>query len=101
MLSTIELPQQVWNVVNFFKTDNIVFTFAGAGVSALEIICTLTGLLCVFLAVRGKVANFWVGYLYNILLFLLFLQNRLYSSMLLQPISLAINFKTKPNLQEE
>ena len=91
MFSKIDLPQQLWNIIDFFKTDNILFTFAGTGVSALEVICTVTGLLCVFLAVRGKVANFWIGYLYNILLFLLFLQNRLYSSMLLQPISLAIN----------
>lgn len=88
----IELPQQMWDIINFFKIDNTVFYFWGSGVSALEIICTLTGLLCVFLAVKGKVANFWVGYLYNILLFLLFLQNHLYSSMLLQPISLGINF---------
>lgn len=92
MISAIELPQQLWDIINFFKIDNTFFAFAGKGVSYLEVICTLTGLLCVFLAVRGKVANFWIGYLYNILLFLLFLQNHLYSSMLLQPISLGINF---------
>ena len=92
MVNLIEMPQIVWNIIDFFKTSNVIFTFAGIGVSALEIISTVTGLLCVFLAVRGKVANFWVGYIYNILLFLLFLQNHLYSSMLLQPISLTINF---------
>ena len=92
MFTTIELPQELWSIINFFKTDNILFTIAGGSVCALELISTVAGLLCVFLAVKGKVANFWVGYLYNILLFLLFLQNHLYSSMLLQPISLGINF---------
>ncbi len=77
---------------NLFSIKNTVFEFMGQSVSSLEIISTITGLLCVFLAVKGKVANFWVGYLYNIFLFLLFLQARVYSSMLLQPISLAINF---------
>jgi nicotinamide mononucleotide transporter len=79
-------------VFNFFSIHNVIFTIFGQGVSALEIISVIVGLLCVFCAVKGKVANFWFGYLYNILLFFLFLQNRLYSSMLLQPIALAINF---------
>lgn len=78
--------------LNFFSIHNIVFGIFGQSVSALEIISVAVGLLCVFFAVKGKVANFWFGYLYNILLFFLFLQNRLYSSMILQPISLAINF---------
>lgn len=86
-----EWPSFISEIVNFLKIDNIVLNIAGRGVSALEIISTICGLSCVFLAVRGKVANFWVGYLYNIVLFLLFLQKGLYSSMLLQPISLAIN----------
>ena len=77
---------------NWFSIDNVLFEFMGQKVSCLECLCTLTGLLCVFLAVKGKVANFWVGYIYNILLFLMFYQLRLYSSMLLQPISLGINF---------
>ncbi len=71
---------------------NIIFNIAGAQVSLLELICTMSGLVCVFLAGRAKVANFWVGYVYNILLFLLFLDKHLYSSMLLQPISFVINF---------
>lgn len=60
--------------------------------NVIEIFATVLGLTCVFLAGRGKVLNFWVGYLYNIVLFVLFLNNHLYSSMILQPISLAINF---------
>jgi nicotinamide mononucleotide transporter len=43
------------------------------------------------MAGRNNKYNFWVGYLYNILLFLLFLNQHLYSAMLLQPIAFAIN----------
>jgi nicotinamide mononucleotide transporter PnuC len=74
-----------------FSIDNIIFSIAGQGVSLLEIIAVLSGLACVFLATKGKVFNFWMGYLYNILLFCLFFQKHLYASMLIQPISLAIN----------
>ncbi len=76
---------------NWFSMDNVLFEFMGQKISYLEGLCTLTGLLCVFLAVKGKVANFWVGYIYNILLFVMFFQLRLYSSMILQPISFGIN----------
>ena len=75
-----------------FSIDNIIFSIAGQGVSLLELIAVLSGLTCVFLATKGKVFNFWMGYLYNILLFCLFFQKHLYASMLIQPISLAINF---------
>lgn len=75
-----------------FSIDNILFTLGGQGVSLLELLAVTAGLSCVFLATRGKVLNFWVGYLYNILLFFMFLQKHLYSSMLVQPISFVINF---------
>jgi nicotinamide mononucleotide transporter len=75
-----------------FSTDNIIFSIAGQGVSLIEILSVATGLTCVYLATRAKVANFWMGYLYNILLFILFYQKGLYSSMLVQPISFIINF---------
>ncbi|MCI2082784.1 MAG: nicotinamide riboside transporter PnuC [Bacteroidales bacterium] len=73
-----------------FDIDNIVFSLAGYGVSWLELVSVAAGLACVFLAAKGKVANFYVGYAYNVLLFMLFMQKHLYSSMLLQPISIAI-----------
>ena len=57
----------------------------------IEILATLLGLSCVFFAGRGKIVNFWIGYAYNIVLFILFMNKALYSSMILQPISLAIN----------
>ena len=68
-----------------FSIDNIFFTLGGQSVSYLEMCSVVAGLSCVFLATRGKVANFWVGYLYNILLFMMFSQKHLYSVMLLQP----------------
>ena len=77
--------------LSFFSIDNILFTIGKQRVSYLEVVCMISGLACIFLAVRAKVTNFWFGYLYNILLFPLFLQKGLYSSMMLQPISFAIN----------
>lgn len=79
-------------MVELFSTDNIIFSIGGQGVSFLEILSVASGLTCVYLATRAKVANFWVGYLYNILLFMLFYQKGLYSSMLVQPVSFMINF---------
>ena len=74
-----------------FSIDNILFTLGTQNVSYLEFCSVVAGLSCVFLASRGKVANFWIGYIYNILLFMMFSQKHLYSVMLLQPVSLLIN----------
>ena len=57
----------------------------------LDLISSLLGLTCVFLAGRGSKYNFWVGYLYTAALFLLFWQKNLVASLLLQPVSLGIN----------
>lgn len=57
----------------------------------LDLLSSLLGLTCVFLAGRGSKYNFWVGYLYTAALFFLFLQKNLLASLLLQPISLGIN----------
>ena len=77
--------------MNIFSIDNILFSLDARGVSLLEFCTVLIGLSCVFLATRARKENFWVGYVYTILLFILFMQKHLYSSMLLQPISLALN----------
>ena len=77
--------------MNIFDIDNIAFTLGGAGVSWLELISVAAGLGCVVLAGRNSKFNFWVGYLYNILLFVMFWQRHLYSAMLLQPIAFGIN----------
>ena len=57
----------------------------------LDLLSSLLGLTCVFLAGRGSKYNFWIGYLYTIALFFLFLQKNLLASLLLQPVSLGIN----------
>ena len=74
--------------MGILSTDFIIFTLGGVGVSLLELVSVLFGLTNVFLAGRGKSINFWFGYIYAILLFTMFIQKHLYSSMLLQPISL-------------
>ena len=91
---------------SIFSIDNILFSIGGQGVSLVEVLSVAAGLTCVYLATRAKVANFWVGYIYNVLLFILFYQKGLYSSMLVQPISFAINFYghwrwTHPSKEEE
>ena len=57
----------------------------------LDLISSVLGLTCVFLAGRNSKYNFWVGYLYTAALFFLFWDKSLYASLLLQPVSLAIN----------
>ncbi|MBQ6958208.1 MAG: nicotinamide mononucleotide transporter [Bacteroidales bacterium] len=59
--------------------------------SWIDLISSLLGLTCVFMAGRGSKYNFWVGYLYTAALFFLFLQKNLLASLLLQPVSLGIN----------
>ena len=59
--------------------------------SWVEIVSAVLGLSCVFLAGRGSKYNFWIGYAYNIFLFVLFWNQHLYSAMLLQPVSFGIN----------
>lgn len=76
--------------MEFFSLDNVFFTLGGASVSVLEFCSVILGLVTVFLAGRGKSYNYWFGYVYSTLLFFLFLQKHLYSSMILQPISLVI-----------
>lgn len=57
----------------------------------LDLVSSILGLTCVVLAGRGSKYNFWVGYLYTAALFLLFWQKNLLASLMLQPVSLAIN----------
>ena len=57
----------------------------------VEIVSAVLGLSCVFLAGRNSKYNFYMGYVYNVFLFVLFMHQHLYSAMILQPISLIIN----------
>jgi len=56
-----------------------------------ETVSAILGLGCVFLAGRNSKYNFWVGYAYNVFLFLLFWKENLYAAMCLQPVAFAIN----------
>lgn len=68
-----------------------LFYLGGAPVLLIDIITSVLGLTCVFLAGRNSKYNFWVGYLYTTALFLMFWNKNLYASLLLQPVSLIIN----------
>lgn len=72
--------------------NHTLFTFGGdTPVLLIDVITSILGLTCVFLAGRNSKYNFWVGYLYTAALFLLFWNKDLYASLFLQPISLTIN----------
>ena len=71
--------------------DTIWFYLGGLPVLGIDVVTSVLGLTCVFLAGRNSKYNFWVGYLYTTALFLMFLNKNLYASLLLQPVSLAIN----------
>ena len=69
-----------------------LFTIAGdTPVLLIDLVTSIFGLTCVFLAGRNSKYNFWVGYFYTALLFLMFWNKNLYASLILQPISLGIN----------
>ena len=71
--------------------DTVIFELAGRPVLLIDLLSSVLGLICVFLAGRNSKYTFWVGYLYTTALFLLFWNKNLYASLLLQPVSLAIN----------
>ena len=72
--------------------DYTLFTLGGdTPVLLIDLVTSVLGLTCVVLAGRNSKYNFWVGYLYTAALFLMFFNKNLYASLLLQPVSLAIN----------
>ena len=69
-----------------------LFTISGdVPVLLIDLITSLLGLTCVFLAGRNSKYNFWVGYLYTLALGLMFWNKHLYAGLMLQPVSLCIN----------
>ncbi len=84
-----------------------LFSIAGdRPVLLIDLLAAIFGLTVVFLAGRNSKYNFWFGYVYTVLLFIMFLSKNLYASMLLQPISLAINIYghyrwTHPKAEEQ
>lgn len=68
-----------------------IFTIGGNPVLLMDLITSVLGLGCVFLAGRNSKYNFWVGYFYTLALFILFYRQNLLASLMLQPVSLGIN----------
>ena len=75
--------------MNFLNT--ILFELGGQTVLLIDLLSAVVGLTTVFLAGRNRKSNFYVGYVYTILLFFMFWQKNLYANLILQPISLGIN----------
>ena len=72
--------------------NHTLFTIGGdTTVLLIDLVTSAAGLGCVILAGRNSKYNFWIGYLYTVLLFLMFWNKHLYASLLLQPVSLGIN----------
>ena len=84
-----------------------LFTIGGdTPVLLIDLLTSIFGLTCVFLAGRNSKYNFYIGYIYTFFLFLMFWNKHLYASLFLQPISLAINILghyrwTHPKREEE
>ena len=68
----------------FFSVKNIVFTAYGYGMSWLELIATIAGLLAVWLSAKERIINWPIGLINVGLSFFVFYQYNLYSDMLLQ-----------------
>lgn len=71
--------------------DNILFELGGRPVMLIDMLSAIFGLTTVFLAGRNRKSNFYIGYFYTALLFMMFWQKNLYANLILQPISLGIN----------
>ena len=70
--------------------NTILFEMGGKPVMLIDLLSAVLGLTTVFLAGRNSRYNFYVGYVYTALLFLMFWQKNLYANLILQPISLGI-----------
>lgn len=86
--------------------DNILFELGGRPVMLIDLLSAIFGLTTVFLAGRNRKSNFYIGYFYTALLFMMFWQKNLYANLILQPISLGINMMghyrwSHPKKQEE
>ena len=77
--------------MNPFAIDYTLFTVWGYPLCLLELLGVITGVVAVFLASRGKVVNFYIGLVNNVLYFMLFYQYQLYSMMLLQAVYFMIS----------
>lgn len=70
--------------MSFFDINNVVFTVWGYGMSWLELVATVFGLLAVWLSAKEHIANWGMGLVNVILSAFVFYQAQLYSDMILQ-----------------
>ncbi len=68
----------------YFSLDFVLIDFFGYPLSLLEILGTVSGLFCVYLASRNYILTWPIGIFNSICFFFLFYQIQLYSDMLLQ-----------------
>jgi nicotinamide mononucleotide transporter len=92
--------------MNIFDISHIFVKIFGYELSYLEFAAVLTGFAAVYLASLGKVVNFYIGLINNVLYFFLFYQCHLYSMMVLQAIyfvisSYGIYSWTKPDANQQ
>ena len=64
--------------------NTILFEMGGKPVMLIDLLSAVLGLTTVFLAGRNSRYNFYVGYVYTALLFLMFWQKNLYANLILQ-----------------
>ncbi len=72
------------SLLEIFSINNIVFEVIGYPMSYVELVGTLTGLICVWLAARSNILTWPVGLVNVVCFFAIFYQVNLYSDMLLQ-----------------
>lgn len=70
--------------MGFFSISNIAFTALGYGVSYVELIATLAGLLSVYYASRANVLTWPTGIINEFGFFIIFFQVNLFADMFLQ-----------------
>ena len=70
--------------MSVFSVDSIAFTVMGYGVSWIELVGTVFGLISVVLAARAHILTWGAGIVNECCLFLLFYQVQLYPDMFLQ-----------------
>jgi len=70
--------------MSIFDINFIILKFPGYDLSAVELIGTLSGLLCVIYCARERVVTWPLGIINAVFFFMLFYQARLYPDMFLQ-----------------
>ena len=78
-------------LINLFSINNIFVNVFGYPLSYLEAVAVVACVAGIWLAAKGKVLNFFFGFISTSLYFVFFYQAHLYSSMALQLMFIAFN----------